>query len=801
MGYDGELHSADILPTIVQRLVLQPDNSLGFHHNTPESGLPLYKGKGQYFADIHLSNQGFRGNGKMTYLTSKIASNDFIFYPDSANTKTTDFAIERQNTLVQYPDVKAQKVYMHWMPYKEVMTAAVIDKPFNMYASKATQNGTLIYSPQSLTGFGKTNYNEGTLQSDLFTYMADKFTSDTANFSLKSVNPEMLALVTENINAKVDFTKMESEFKSNSGSSKVDLAENLYQAYVEKFIWQMEKKTIRLSTPNTVQTFENGKSRIVTREEIGLAGKGSLFVSQHSGQDSLNWISPETDLDLTTNILSAHQVKFIEAADARIFPFEGEVTIEPKAYMRTLKDANILANTETKYHQFHHTTINISSRKKYHGQGKYNYQDELGRELVINFDLIAIDSTGQTFAKGKILGTQDFSLSPAFAFQGNVSLEAKEQFLYFEGTTKINTECNQIAESWIKFETSIDPKNIYIPLEDPLKDINDNFLVSGPMLATDSIHVFPSFLSPRKRYSNLAISTAGGLLTFDGKEKRYKIAEMYRINDNDTTGNFLSLHKNFCNIYGEGDINLTENLGQVKIKTKGNSNYIMPDDKLNLEVLMTLNFFFPEACIKYIGDTLATMTGLKAIDLKSRTYTKAVKELLPSKDANQMLNEQTIFGTVKNVPQELATTFVFSDLNLIWNKEETAWQSKGQLGIANILGQQLNKKVKGNLEIQRRRSGDSFTLYLEFSENHWYYFYYKRGLMQGYSSEADFNDMITAIKGSDRKLKVERGETSYVFFLSNKKRRDDFLKRLSGEKVEDSPEGEDTDYKQYDDFD
>jgi hypothetical protein len=214
---------------------------------------------------------------------------------------------------------------------------------------------------------------------------------------------------------------------------------------------------------------------------------------------------------------------------------------------------------------------------------------------------------------------------------------------------------------------------------------------------------------------------------------------------------------------------------------------------------MTVDFFFPEACIKYIADTLATMTALKPISLKSRTYVQGIKELLPYNEAQLLLKEQSIFGTVKKIPSELNTTFVFSEIGLIWNKKETAWQSTGDIGIANVLGTQINRKIKGNIAITKKRSGDSFDLYLQISENHWYYFNYKRGLMQAYSSEAAFNEIITNTKGSDRKLKIEKGETSYVFFLSNKKKRDDFLKRLGGESVDEN--NGDLDYEQYDDFD
>lgn len=799
MGYEGELRSSDIFPIIRQKLVLQPDNSLGFHHDTPDDGLPLFKGKGQYYADINLSNKGLRGKGHMEYLTTEAFAEDFVFFPDSANTTTSRFHINKQIAAVQYPEVNVDEIYMHWMPYEDKLYANSLETPFNMYENKAKHTGDLLYTPTELTGNGITAYNKGEVSSKLFNYQADRFNADTSHFKLNSFNPDMLALSTENISSKVDFIEMKSNFKSNNGTAKVKFPENLYHAFIEQFTWLMNEEKIQLSTPNTVQVYEKGKNRIVDRETAGLAPKGSLFISVHKGQDSLNWVSSETDFDLKTNILFAHHVKYIEVADAIAYPYESEVVIEPLAYMRTLRNAELLANMETKYHRFHEATINISSRKKYHGEGKYNYEDEMGRFLPIHFDIIAVDSTEQTFARGTIKDIDDFSLSPAFKYQGKVFLEARKPLLLFNGHTKINHECSAFTENWLKFETEIDPKNIFIPLEDQPKNINDAFLVSGSMLATDSVHIFPTFISPRKRYSNLPILTAKGFLTYQKKDKKYIIAEKYRITNPDTTGNILSLHKNYCTMYGEGDIDLTANLGQIKVETKGNGLYKLEEDIFNLDLLMTVDFFFPEACIKYIADTLATMTALKPISLKNRTYVQGIKELLPYTKADQMLKEQSIFGTVKKVPDELNTTFVFSEIGLVWNKKETAWRSTGDIGIANVLGSQINRKIKGNIGITKKRSGDSFDLYLQISETHWYYFNYKRGLMQAYSSEAAFNEIITNIKGNDRKLKIEKGESSYVFFLSNKKKRDDFLKRLGGESLDE--EDEELDYEQYDDFD
>jgi hypothetical protein len=802
MGYAGELHSSDIFPVIYQNLlVLQEDNSLGFHTNTPKDGYPAFKGKGQYYNDIWLSNQGLRGNGYLKYITSKTTSDDFVFYPDSMNTTTTAFNIEKRVNI--YPDVNALKIYVHWMPYQDNLLAKTIEKPMEMYGQKAMHSGQLVYTPQSLTGSGYSNYYDAKLSSDGFKFFANDYRCDTANFEINSFNEGMLALLTTNVNAKVNFTDNTTNLRSNTGTSQADLPENLYTAWIEQITWKMLTKNIQLSSPNTMQVLERGKNKIITRQEAGLASKGSLFLSVHKGQDSLNWISPVADFDLKTNIVSAHEVKYIEVADANIFPDKGEVTVLPLAQLKTLTNAELLANTDTKYHRFKKATINISSRKLYYGQGDYTYSEDNGQEERIAFDPITVDSTGQTFADGQIKSIEDFSLSPAFKFQGRVHLEARNPLLLYHGAVKINHECNQLAESWVNFESEIDPKNIYIPINEQPMEINGSFLTNGVMMATDSVHIYPSFLSPRKLYSNIPVATSQGYLYYDKGGKKYELGSKERIASDDSTGNYLSLQKNECTLYSDGYIDLAATLGRMKIETRGNSIYNLANDRYTMDLIMTLNYYLPDGCFKLLSDTLLTMTGLPAISLKSNTYVKGIKELLGSKAGYNYLKEQAIFGTVKNLPDELKTTFVFSELNMFWNKNADAWQSIGEIGLVNVYGQQINKKVKGMMEIERKRSGDGFSLYLEITPNLWYFFNYKRGLMQAYSSDAKFNNVIVAIKGNDRKLEAKRGEASYLFFLSDISKRNNFIKHMNGEKVAEenegnAPEGEDNgEYKKY----
>ena len=99
----------------------------------------------------------------------------------------------------------------------------------------------------------------------------------------------------------------------------------------------------------------------------------------------------------------------------------------------------------------------------------------------------------------------------------------------------------------------------------------------------------------------------------------------------------------------------------------------------------------------------------------------------------------------------------------------------------NIEKTQINKLVDGHIEIQKKRSGDVLTIYLEIDRNSWFFFNYKRGLMQAYATNTAFNEVLRGIKTSKRKLDVPRGEQQYMFFLSNVTRKNQFLRQFEDE--------------------
>lgn len=794
MGFDGELHSADIFPVIKQKLVLQEDNSLGFVEQTPNNGYPVYRGTGRFNNSLWLSNMGLRGNGEIDYSDARMMSNDFIFFPDSTNGVTSALNIAEQKGV--HTDVIGTKVYAHWEPYKDVLAMKDLGQPLRMYDGEVAFSGKLNYHSKSMDGGGKVELYDARLTAARFDFKHTTFNSQNAKFELNSALSDNLALSTEDVGVDVNMTTKLATFKSNFGNGRVDLPENLYAAWIEQFSWKMAEKKLQFASSGATQQFVNGHVRRVEPNAAKDVPKGSLFLSVHKGQDSLNWVSPVADFDLKTNVIAAHKVDLVAVADAHIFPANGEVTVMPMAKLKTLTGAKLLANTETKYHNFKDVSVDIMSRKQYYGHGDYTYTESDGTVEYISFDPIAVDSTGQTYGNGKIRYEEDFSLSPYFSYQGQVKMEARNPLLRFIGSTKMHHGCS-IGESWVKFNDEIDPKDVYIPIDDQPMSQSDEFLVSGGMMATDSVHIYPAFLTPRKLYSNVPVATATGYLHYNAKNSAYEISTKERMAQPDSLDNYLCINKNGCAINSDGDINLVANLGRVKLVNKGTTVYDIDADKYTLDMITTLNFFIPAEAMKLISDTIKAIQTLGAASLISDTYTRGVRSILGSAAAKKMFNEQRIFGTLNVIPPELNTTFMFSELHMTWNKKVNCWQSTGELGIANLNGAQLNKKVKGVLEVERKRSGDGLTLYLEITPDLWYFFSYKRGFMQVLSSDKRFNDIIHSIKGGDRKAPAQKGEASYMFMMAENKKKNDFMKHLQGQAVDEDDQIVDEDGNVY----
>ena len=121
LQFDGDFVSAGIFPTFREKLSLQKDYSLGFVRPTPPGGYKIYGGVGNFEQEIRLSNKGLRGGGDFTYSASKSKVPDLIFFPDSANGVASTYDVTEQEVPDEFPVVHGDTVYLHFMPYKELL--------------------------------------------------------------------------------------------------------------------------------------------------------------------------------------------------------------------------------------------------------------------------------------------------------------------------------------------------------------------------------------------------------------------------------------------------------------------------------------------------------------------------------------------------------------------------------------------------------------------------------------------------------------------------------------------------------
>jgi len=705
--------------------------------------------------------------GIIHYLTSTTVSDDIQFFPDSLNAITTDFTIAQKTSDTQYPKVESENNRIHWMPYLDEFYAFYVDENFKMFNDSSLLNGSLKLQPTGLSGWGRMYLEGAEMNSNLYTFKSKEIFADTADFYLKSLHKEGFTVLTENMKSHLDFNQHRGFFRTNEDFTLVSFPENRYVSYLDNFEWDMDRKELAMGS--MVKT----PPAVIVADE-GLVGPRYICIDPE--QDSLSFISPVAYYDYDSNYIKATAVKYIDIADARIYPDNEHLTVQPNARLRTLYKAGMVVNRESRYYNLMNATITISGRNNYTGTAYYNYVDEVNRQQQLYFSRLGVDENHQSIGSGEIAEADNFTLSPNYRFQGKFYMQASQKYLTFDGGALIEQNCDHIPIQWVNFRSELDPVNILIPIGDPLIDFNRNKIFNGVFMYYDSVHVYPAFLSGRKNYSDVPLVTSSGYLSYDKQSQQYLIASREKLLDKDSPGNLFSLHRENCELYGEGKLDLGAKLGQVKLTAVGNITQKSFENETEMNVLLGIDFFIAVNIIRILAGEVDSMPNLPAVDLTRPSYIKSIIELIGKPKFDAMRSELSLFGSIKEVPQELKHTILLNELNLKWNNESNSWISVGKIGIASINNTQINKRVDGLIELQIKRSGDILDMYLQLDRRTWYYFGYTRGVMQILSSNGEFLDRMIKLKAGERRLKVSSGE-SYIYMVSTDVKKNTFLRR------------------------
>jgi len=771
----GQLTSAGIFPDFRDTLSVQPDYSLGFVRKTPPGGFASYGDKGKFSNTISLSNAGLHGDGTINFLTATLASKDMTFYPDSVNGTAQQLQIKEQKkgAKTEYPPVKADTVYVHWTPKKDLMQIYTVDKPMDFYNGQAFMKGRVDYSSKAMTGNGKLDFSGASLSSDLMKFKNTKLTADTASFSLKALETSQFAFSTKNVNAIIDFEKRTGDFAANGKGTVVDFPVNQYICYMDNFKWYMDKGDIELSSRDAQKP----------KDDRMLELSGPEFISTNPKQDSLRFNAPKAKFDFKKYIITAQDVAWINVADAKIYPDSGKVTILKEAEMKTLSNSKIVANSITAYHTIYKANTNVFGRKSYSSSGYYNYVDEMKNKKPIYLANIRVDTTLQTIAEAEIKDTARFMLSPNYEFKGKVNLASNNQFLVFTGYTKITHTCAALDEgkTWFQFSSQINPDKILIPIPEKLMDEKDKELGSSVMVAPDTNGVYSAFLTKLVRRTDQEVLKASGYLYYDKGSKEYRIASKEKLNERTLPGNYLSLKSDNCVVVGEGKMgSLGTDLGQVKLDVVGNMTHHLRTDSAKFEIMMAIDFFFEGSALDKMSDLIDKTTTLPGVIINAN-YESGLRELLGKEKADKVIAELNLYGKIKKFPEQMEHTLFLSNIHMKWDKRNNAYVSSGGIGVSSIRKTQINKMVDGKIALWKKRAGDILDIYLEVDKANWYYFRYTKGLLTAVSSDPDFNKIIQDMKSDKREQKGEKGQTPYQFSIGSEQQKNLFDRKLKQE--------------------
>jgi hypothetical protein len=312
--------------------------------------------------------------------------------------------------------------------------------------------------------------------------------------------------------------------------------------------------------------------------------------------------------------------------------------------------------------------------------------------------------------------------------------------------------------------------------ENPENTGNGKLRVSICYSTTENT-VRPAFFVKAENVTDPDIISASGYLSYFPATAEYKVADTAKLRNPQLTGNMLSLNTSRCMLTGEGQMQIATNLGQLGMKSAGEISYFSLVDSTSLNVLSAFDFFFPDEALKVFADAVNASES-KGIDISGLNYTRSLREFVGQQEADKMLTELSLYGQYRKFPEILNHTLILTGLQMSWNKDLRSFISKGPIGINNMGKTAVNKKVKGYVEIGKRRSGDIINLYFEPEENQWYFFSYSNGTMQVLSSNSAFNDKLSGLKESERVIKGEKGKSNYQFILGTGEKKATFLRKM-----------------------
>ena len=558
IALEGRLNSGGIFPDMEETLTIQEDQSLGFVTHTDDIGQSAYGDRGNYAGEVRLSNVGLLGEGKLTYLEAEIESEDLKFQLDRTTASARQFNLEETVEGDRaVPQVRGTEVDILFKPYGDSLVVNSVEgAPFEMFkAGEHNFTGGLVLTPEALKANGTLDWAAAAMTSRDLDFGTFGAAADTADVQIKSLEgDDRLALSTTNVRADIDFTKQTGSFENNSNDLTTELPYNQFTTSIDRFDWDMAGGNITFQA-------QPGKDR---------------FTSIHPDQDELTFTGTAATYDLNTSMLDVEGVEYVASADARIYPGDGKLRVEPGADITELTDARIVADTINEYHVINRATVKIAGRKEYTASGFYEYNVGV-HEQEVELQQITGTRVGKgkrsekataTRATGEIADDTEFYIDDNTRFYGTMNLDAGSKSLYFDGYARIQDE-KLPGMNWFSVASEGDKKNLTLDISSP-KGREGHPVFTGFYLSKPYRQVYPSFIQSLDQRKDHPILPTNGVFTYREGQQQYLFGDSARVNNpEERLGNLMVFDRTTRRVTGDGLLGIGGRLKYVAVKSYG----------------------------------------------------------------------------------------------------------------------------------------------------------------------------------------------------------------------------------------
>ncbi|MEQ8423752.1 MAG: hypothetical protein RIA63_03515, partial [Cyclobacteriaceae bacterium] len=430
------------------------------------------------------------------------------------------------------------------------------------------------------------------------------------------------------------------------------------------------------------------------------------------------------------------------------------------------------------FHRLTDGVVDVISRKEFSGYATYQYVNALNDTFAIkmtdfhlepieveskgkkhNSDLVA---TEQTVANGAVVAEDKIILAPRIFYKGDMVMYATRPALQLKGSVKLDLKKIKNYDTWIAYDQSGDEKDVFIDFDRAITEEGRKVEAGLHFSGDNSLYI--TFVFDKKNPDDDDFFLPSGSLFFDKESQEFKIEDRLKATGEKLTGKVFAYNEDKQEVRFEGKVNFFTGGSkdfQIIASALGSGNLETNDIRMNTFLMADINV--PSQALQLMAIDLQNVIKNEGAEEGLGDQTELLYKIadIIGERAVKDFEEKSLqaYTPLTTIP-ELGRALTFSNVNLKRSQEHKAFYSDGNLGLSNILKNDINGSFEGFMELRKNEDGSSvFHVFFKASPDSWYYFGMEDNRLMIHSSNPEFN---AAIAKRTNAAKAKIGELVFI---------------------------------------